>query len=313
MVRNILIISLILASLLAGCISGDDPEPADDDGTNASSAEGFGTVRGTVVTVNLEPVEDARVQIVKETDMIAEGTTGSDGSYRITDVEPGDYRLQITAPCCREHAQGISVVADETSDVSVQLEVFSSDDLQIAHSEKFDWTGFLACTVRFINPDGPHHDHNVLGVPGGVSGVNVCSLAGDPSGDDDFLHPFEVREGVKSIVGGMVWDSPGASMGENLALLMEVNGNWNQPPRYVDADDSSPIEFRVDAGFVEEEYDDEEIYQYDFDNIEGTQDLAYRIFAGGDVEVVYQQQFTVYWDVYYWEEAPEGATALPDA
>lgn len=279
---------------MAGCIGGDDVEPASGDEDQNGPEEGLGSLTGTVVTTSLEPVENARVNLVADGELATEGSTDEEGQYSVNNIEPGEYRVQITAPCCREHAQGISIEEDETAEVNVQLEPFSSDDLQQPYVEQFEWTGFLACNLR------------------AGAGANVCSLAGDPSGDDDFIHYWEIREGVQSVVTGMVWDSPGASLGDELVLIFEVSGRSNSDPTYDRGDGPSPLEIRADAGDVIAEYD-EEIHEYDFENVEDSLELQYRVFAGGTLNVVYQQQFTVYWDVYYWEAAPEDASAVPDS
>lgn len=291
---------MITASLLAGCIAGEDSDPAQETQEQEGPDDGYGTIEGTIVTVDLNPVEGARVHVVSDAELVAETTTSPDGTYTINNVEPGEYRLQVTAPCCREFAQGILVQEDEVLDVSVQLEVFTKDDLQEGYVEQFEWTGFIACSVRARSgvPQQPY------------SGVSVCSIY-DPTGDDDFLHTWEIREGVKTVVGGMTWRNPSVGLGDELSLIFEVAGRPNSPPNYAYADGTSPLEIRADAGAVIEEYD-EEIHEYDFENVDGSLELMYRVFAGGQVTVVYQQQFTVFWDVYYWEQAPEGASALPD-
>lgn len=316
--RTLTVGFLVLSALLAGCLQGDDTDLVDD-GDSDVSAQGLGTVRGTIITVNLEPVEGATIQLVKDSDLVADSATDAQGDFRITDVEPGDYRLQVTSPCCRENVRPVTVVADDVVSVNLQMELFSDDDLERPRVERHEWTGFLACTLSFYNPPGPHHGENVGGVPLGVSGVNACGLVeivAEGATDDDFLRVFEIQRGLKTIVGGMEWRAPGASLGDELSISMEINGRPNQAPRYTSAVGESPVEFRAEAGFVEETYDEEidghNIHQYDFNNVEGPLELMYRIFASGDANFVYQQQVTVHWDLYYWEEAPEDATALPD-
>ncbi len=312
------IIVLLSVSLLSGCISGDD-EPQTDDPEEIPS-QGLGTVTGSIFTVNLDAVENARIQLVQDGEGVDEAMTDKNGAYTIRNVEPGDYRMQISAACCPEQVRPVTVVADDVVNEDVQLEVYSSDDLQEPRVERLDWTGFLACTLRFTNPEGPHHDVNVLGVPGGVSGVNACGvveIGAENATGDDFLKVWEASPGLKSVVGALSWDAPGAALGDQLSITMEVGGRPNLEPRYVNEEGYSPVEFRADAGDVVAEFDEEDdeghdIHQYDFDNLESDVELMFRIFAGGDLNVVYQQQFTVYWDLYYWEEAPEGASALPD-
>jgi hypothetical protein len=291
---------MLLSTLMAGCLGGDDlPEDTQD----LQTEEGMGTVSGLILTIHLNPVSNANVRLVQDNDIIAEATTETDGRYRMTNIEPGEYRLQVSAACCRENVRAVTVVADEVASVDLQLELFSADDLQVARVEQYEWTGMLLCSVSTV-----------------VIGVSVCSapdliledLGEDPATDDHFLTTFEVGRGLKSIVGAMEWRAPGAALGDELWVLMEAEDVLpNDPPRYVDVGGRSPLEFRVDAGFVESNYD-EDLHQWDFNNIEETLELRYRIFASGNTNLVYQQQFTIYYDLYYWEAAPDQATALPE-
>ena len=308
---------MLMSALFAGCLGADDLE-TDENGAEEPQ-EGLGTVTGSIFTIDLNAIENAQVRLVQGDEVAAEATTDAQGRYEIRNVEPGEYRLQVTAACCRENVRAVTVTEDEVVTADLRLEPFTADDLQQPRVERFEWRGFLACTVRFPNPDGPHHGENVQGIPLGVTGVNACGLveiAAENATDDDFLHVFEIGPGLKTVVGGMEWQAPGASMGDELSLTMEVNGRPNFPPRYAAVDGHSPLEFRADAGYVIEEYEEEidgdDIHQYDFNNVDDSLELMFRVFAGGDLNVVYQQQFTVYYDLYYWEEAPDDATALPD-
>lgn len=292
---------LLIAALLTGCVSGDDPPETEGPDEQGSEA-GLGTITGKVLTVNLDAVANGRVQLVENGEGVAETTTDDEGRYTITNIEPGDYRIQASGTCCKEEVRAVSVVADEDVNLDLQLEVYSSDDLQEPREERYEWTGFLACNVR------------------AALGANVCGiveLVADNATDDDFLREWTIGPGLETVVGGMTWDSPGASLGDELVLLMEVAGRSNSAPQYTRQDGPSPVEFRVDSGHVEDNYDEEDdeghnLHQYDFKNVEEELELQYRVFAGGDVNVVYQQQFTIHWKLYYWEAAPEDASALPD-
>lgn len=161
-----------------------------------------------------------------------------------------------------------------------------------------EWEGHLACTVRWPS-ELPYSGLNACGaveilVPGAVG--------------DDFLLEWQIEEDLETVVGAMVWE--GDTLEPDLHLLMEVAGMSGSPPRYVDDQGGSPLQWRVDAGFVEGNYPDH-LHQYDFNNVEGSLDLQFRVFAGGDLNVVVDQPFTIYWDLYYGEPAPEDASALP--
>lgn len=296
---TLLLTLLVMTTYLAGCLTSD--ESVQEVPMAGGQVQETSTVAGTVLTVHFLPVEGARVMLVKGNDVLAQTTTDNQGKYRIENVEPGDYRLQVTSVCCRESVQAVTVTSGDAS-VDILLEPYTEDDLQVPRVESYEWTGFLACSVA-----------------AGIAGLNACTvvdMVGEEIGhenatDDDFLIGWEIQRGLKSVVGAMDWQAPGAAVGDELFLLMEAYGRWNQHPRYVQAEGYSPIEFRVDAGYVKANMDPE-FHEYDFDNVENSLGLAYRIFAGGLANVVYQQQFTVYWDLYYWEPAPPGASALPD-
>ncbi len=272
-----LLLGVLIAFALAGCF-GDDDEPDLDGSDDPKAGSGDATVHGTILTVDLDPVEGATVSLVKDSSLLADARTDAQGEYRIEGVEAGEYRVQITAACCREHVQGVSVAEGESLRVSVQLERFTERDLQTPHMKQFEWEGVLSCS---------------FGVLGGVS-----YNCGGFSPNEDRAHDFEVSEGLKTIVVAMAWDSANTNVNDGMIVdLMRGNS------RLEEGIGESPIEYRVDA-------DGEG--SHDFEDIEGTWDLEWLVWAGGTANVIYEQTFTVYWREYYWEHAPEGATALPD-
>jgi hypothetical protein len=303
------ILFLLIGTLLAGCLGGDEPLPGDDLAEEPEA--GTGTVTGSIFTVDLNAINGAQVRLVQDVEVAAETTTDPQGRYTLRNVEPGEYRLQVSAACCRENVRAVTVVEDEVTNADLQLEPWTEDDLERPRVERYEWTGFLACTLAWMPPPPP--------APG-IGGINACGvveiaadLAGFSATDDDFMYQFEVSRGLKTVVGGIEWRAPGAALGDELWLIFE---NADQPPnaapRYANGVGASPIEFRADAGDVIERYEDTDIHDFDFENIEDKFTLQYRMFASGDANVVYQQQFTVYYDLYYWEHAPEDASALPD-
>lgn len=169
-------------------------------------------------------------------------------------------------------AAGLSV-ANETDDHHVRVD----------HGE---WTGFLSCSVSF--PTAPFPSR--------------CPGLVDPNRDD--RHEFEVDEDLRTIVVAMVWDPAPTNTEEDLRnwLYSEEAG-----AHVVRAKGPSPLEYR-----------------YDLDADADAQEFMFRIGSGSgslsDVPTVYtnnfgvayQQEFTVYWDLYYGEPAPEDASALPD-
>ncbi|MDW7731791.1 MAG: hypothetical protein SCH66_05095 [Methanolobus sp.] len=81
----LLLLFLLIVIAIAGCVS-EKPETTDSD---------VGTVQGKVQDVKMNPVSGAFVQAVGQT---ATGTTASDGSFKLTNVETGSVYLYVTAP-----------------------------------------------------------------------------------------------------------------------------------------------------------------------------------------------------------------------
>jgi protocatechuate 3,4-dioxygenase beta subunit len=55
---------------------------------------GSGTLKGTVRTTGGAPVADARVTLLDASGaVVAAQTTGVDGQFRFTDLEPGEYTV----------------------------------------------------------------------------------------------------------------------------------------------------------------------------------------------------------------------------
>lgn len=305
---SIPLVFLIASSLLGGCLDAGEPDPSGLLKGPGGPHKGTAVVTGTVFTADLEPIAQASVRLLLDGGPVTEALTDPTGSYELLDLAPGEYRLEVAAACCKKDVHVVEVAADDVAQVDLRLEPYSSDDNQVPRVEHHEWRGFLACTFRW--PTG-----GVSPVPG----FNVCGaveLAAPNSTGDDFLRRWEIGPGLETVVGAMQWQAPGAALGDELSLYLEVSGRPLEPPLYVAEQGRSPIEFRSDAGDVieryEEEVDGENIHQYDFNNVEESLELMYRVFAGGDLNVVYQQRFTLYWDLHYWEPAPEGATALPD-
>lgn len=262
---------ILLSALLAGCVSGDDNvEPGSQN--DASSGEGA-TVQGQVMTVDLDAVLGARVAVVADGELVSEARTDDQGDYTITGLEAGEYRVQVTAPCCRESLQGIALQEDETLDLSFQLELFTEEDLQVPYSVPYDWTGFYSCGA---------------GTP--AITWSTCATIEDPN--HDWSHGWDVDAGLESTVIAMDWNPVGGASGDQLMLIYEC---WDEcDGEHASASGEPPLEFRAD-GFPDDEWG-----------------AGYRVFPPFDVTVIYQQEFTVYWEEFYFREAPEGYSVLPD-
>lgn len=151
------ILLLLMVISISGCVS-EEPETAD------SNVE---TVQGKVVDVKMDPVPGALVQV--EGQNVA-NTTASDGSFKLTNVEPGFIYLYVTAPSEKyldgETLESIPVYSGSmVSDVTITLSGRPSNNstyvgmgtCQMCHGrvwsemfETFDGTGNATAHSRFV-------------------------------------------------------------------------------------------------------------------------------------------------------------------
>lgn len=306
---GILLVAVTMIAIpLAGCISGEDApaaSPAEEDtAEQAAPTAETGSVTGKVVTKDLDEVAEAPVALTDgQGAIVADKKTDKTGRFTFNDLAPGIYRVQVTALCCKAAVESVEVQAGDVTEVNMQLEVLTKDDLQQPHVEENEWKGFISCGAR-------------AGVPGvRTLGIALCAVPGaidesiaDPN--EDFIHYFNMSKGLKTLYVAMDWEPVGGVSGGDLNLLVE-QGICNEVAcadayRYADLDGPPALVARIDAEDVERE-------DAKFENITETAEFKFRIFAGEDyANLIYQQPFTVYWYEFYWEPAPEDFNPLPD-
>lgn len=291
---------MLLATALAGCIGGEADVEADaDDGDGVRLSETTGSIKGQLVTKDLDVVEGAAVAALGA-DRKAVQTVHSDeaGHFVINDLGPGTYRVQIAATCCRAAVETVEVKANNEVEVNLQLDPLTAADLNEPFMIEREWHGFIACGVR-------------AGVPGTLTpGAALCSITGDPN--DDFIRYFNMSEGVTSVIIGMDWQPVGGVSGQKLSLTFEEGiceeVACTDAYYYARADGDPPFVIRVDMDDITEP-------EARWDNIDGEEEFKFRVFAGTDyANVVYQQPFSIYWyELYNDYDVPEDFNPLPDA
>lgn len=260
---------LIVSVLLTGCTSGDDLAVE-----SGSSADGGANVEGRVLTVNLDEISGARVAFFVDEEEVGEDETNDRGEYSITGLEAGDYRIEVTADCCRDHARTISLSEGAMRELSFQLEPLGEADMQDPYSLLHDWTGLFTCGA---------------GTP--IATWSTCSTVGDPNHDWD--HGWDVGQGLASIVVAMDWQPVGAASGDQLMIIYHCREGCSG--EHVRATGTPPLEFRVDGSFPDDAWV-----------------AGFEVYPPLDFTVIYQQEFTVYWEEFYYQKAPDGHSALPD-
>lgn len=151
---------------------------------------------------------------------------------------------------------------------------------------KNEWTGYMACEVVAVGTQ-----------------TAPCAFF-DPNHATQMAFP--VDPGLRSLVLALDWD-PGLTpfaLGDPLGSPLQLtirNEDCGHDYRVLEGD--PPLETIIGP---------DEGGECSFRNLhEPTWMSATVRLGGGALAAAYQQEFTLYWHEYHWEEADEGASALP--
>lgn len=192
---------LLVGLVLAGC-TGDTIGPAAGDDAPAA---GGATLRGTVLTEELAPIAGALVAVEEAG---ANATTATDGTFEVSSLDAGTYRVVAQAIGFIGQAQTISVGADETTNVQFRLE---RAPVQEPYKEVLIFEGYEVCTL--------------------VLGVTVQQPPCTETPETEFVHKME--DSWRYLVTEMDWETS-----DSMWLIMTPEGGacntgadnwcWNQ-------------------------------------------------------------------------------------
>lgn len=329
----VLALFVLGASLLSGCLAGDDVDADDEGDPGPQHSAEEGSIWGAVSSDQFVPLEGARINLLtmdrEETEH--ETSTSSDGEFTISFVPPGNYIVHVSAVGFESTQKGVTVKLGETEEVRMML-------TPLPHvgpwAEEFERVGSINTAVAWqveppvvgcITEETPVRDVKSCGGirSGGEAGETRVGpyRAPDGWGGVDVENWRETNlEDMKTILVEMRWD-PAGPLGEHFSLDMMCS----DMPRggggaildlehicYQRVQGSSPLILR---------FDEEHWLEHDY-NFTGT--WAARIFAaygmlgtyeltGVDVGLAYSQSFEIYWTIFHGEAAPEDFSRLPDA
>lgn len=129
--------ALLVGVTLAGCTSGNNG-PAGIDPTD--QAAGGAVLRGTVLTEELAPVAGALVAV----DDAAQTTTAEDGTFEVTGLAPGSYRVVVQAIGFIGQAKTVSVGEGAPTDVQFTL---GAAPIQEPYRELLIFEGYEVCSL----------------------------------------------------------------------------------------------------------------------------------------------------------------------
>ncbi len=274
MVRPVVAVSLLLlAALLAGCVDDDDPLQGD------GSQVGPPGVSGRIVDTNLDPVGNVTVIFTQDAEWIHETTSDENGEYLASPLPEGAIRIDLVHTCCHVQSSMVQIEGNGTHRHDVMLEPLPSKE---PTQQSDEWNGFISCGVTLLFP--------------------LSNDCGDPN--HNLTHVFEVHQGLASLVVAMSWTAPGTGSADDLRLRVERQKPISGWYTYADRSASSPIEIHINSTGHDE---------HDFVHIEEEPwTLRFTVRTADNLGYAYQQPFTVWYRMHYWEEADEGASALPD-
>ncbi len=316
---SVLIVVVVLAAPLAGCLGGDGDgdEPLQEE--QADVTERLGGIQGVVTDNAVQPIEGANLTLEE---LGETATTASDGSYAFSRIEPGTYTMLVRADGFVTTKETATVEAGEVTTVDHLLTHLTSDQ---AFMQQQELVGFVECGAGWwITPMVlPYSALAACAVPN--TALEIAGLGGNAT-NDRFMHVFELEAPVSTVVYEMTWDS------ENTALstIMEVDGFPNDdeatfyesgglPPIYARLD--KPVFERVASNFTEicegangTEANDN---YCGFNFWDQGWPMQQRVFASPDCQEtparvcpVIQEEFTHYVSAFYNEPAPDGFAVI---
>jgi hypothetical protein len=279
--RVFIVAMLLLAFVLAGCIGGDDVDPDTDE----QEVDGTGRVTGTVVHAEtLVAIGDVRMRLILDDEVIKETKTGPEGNFTMNNIEPGQYRLQAFHLRYQPNVVAVTVEAGETVERNLMLERMRVTDTNPYNQGPFSWSGSWCGAVTLVEAFPP---------------ASPCQSLDE---NHDIRTRDSPNKGLRTVVVALEWESDAATSASELTL--EVANTVGAGHVYKRVTGSSPLELRIDESDIE---DDQWKFSF-YDEDDGpTLVLSYRVFP--TTGVIWQQAFTVNFHYYYWDEAPQGASA----
>lgn len=295
----VIVAVLVLSAALGGCLDAEDDDSLQTGG-EGQEGEGptgggdetqddlKGAIRGQVVDEGFAPIAGADVELLQGDELLVDTLSLENGSYAFQGLEPGEYRLKFSDSCCRQMVRGALVKAGETTTVTVQLEKHKPVE---GYSVYEPWEGFIGCSA--VLPE-----YGILFNPEGA-----CA---DSDPNNDPVHKFKLEPGLKTIVVGMEWDEETTNPMGDLRIALTKGPGTAQATRFFVIEGPSPLEIVLGPD------DPDGGENLHFDKIDEPWDVEFTVTGSSQGSVVYQQPFTVHYELYYNEPASEEASAIPE-
>jgi hypothetical protein len=306
---------LFLGSLvLAGCAGGPEATAADDEAVAgpAEFDDQTGGVEGIVLDDEDLPVAGAQVALIEAA---VETLSDASGKFALSNVPPGRYTLAVQKLGYQSDARSIEVVQGQPTTVQVALVKIV---LHTPYQQVWGDTGYFECSSTLLGSTGP------CGFLPFVGSTPVQDLW-----TENKRHwVYNVGPGTMSVFNEMTWNQGSFATGETLRITFSYE-NRTTSHWYCGATGTDPVVMQWERSFDDGQPDWEGAGecrtggdqlpdgQPESIPMEG-HELRSFVNTGpssvnGNVGLALGQSFDIWFSVFYWEPAPEGWSALPDA
>lgn len=134
-----LVVALLAGLVMAGCTDGT-PAGVGPEGPDDPSGGGGAVLRGTVLSEELAPVGGALVAV----DEVAQATTAEDGTFEVTGLAPGSYRVVVQAIGFIGQAKTVDVQEGEPTEIQFTL---SAAPIKEPYRELLIFEGYEVCSL----------------------------------------------------------------------------------------------------------------------------------------------------------------------
>lgn len=341
--KTTVVIVMLLASALAGCIASEAGDDADvkgpDPGGPARFDETTGGIEGHVTDSSVAPIVGAMVGILKsdviQTEMIA--TTDAEGRFSLSLVPPGDHVLNVQALGYSSTAKRVTVNQGELTSVNIILSPLPVDE---PYHRTIYQKVQLSGAMYKLTPQCMYTDiHNLAKTCGGIRltapGSEACDCEVHTNTDERMK---DFNENWTTIVAELTWKPQTGVSGRGFSfdlnapnITRNTGGSINQanPKTWTKTTGNAPIVHRVDkpTTLVEREIPESDWNNYVKDDCTAEGDTPncdwfWRVFpaycdlgqceSGPDYGVMLDGVGEVYFSYWIKEPAPVPWTALPD-
>lgn len=288
--RPVVLASLLVSLLSAGCAGNDADAAGGDAGPTA------GLLEGVVVDDAIRPVAGARVELDGG---LANATTEADGLFRFPEVAPGAHVVRALKPGYADAVTQVIVAASEPTPLVKLVLVVDASSLPYATMASIE--GFIECGLAFP----PSYHFAACGGPN-VASLIACSATdgavclGNVTGDRYIV--VEWLEQVPTFLAIEVVWTPTQALGDTLWVLAQSSTpeqlEMVSASTHNDTSGPSPLYVSMDPQMVADSGIGRDAYFMSQVFAECTEGVP---ACGG---AVVQQRFTMYLATFYGFQPP---------